>query len=120
MSGVELDPLIAANDPNKPLASKLLAVPALRQRYLGYVRDIADKWLDWNRLGLLAQQYHDMIAADIRADTRKLDTTEDFERSLTQDIPGRGMGPGGGGTIGLKNFADQRRAYLLRVTAPKP
>jgi hypothetical protein len=116
VNGVELDPLFAANDPNKPLISKLLAVPALRQRYLTYVRDIAERWLDWNRLGPIAQQYHDLIAADVKADTRKLDSTEDFERSLAQDIAGHGGGPGGGGTMGLKNFSDQRRAYLLRVT----
>ena len=98
------------------MLSKLLAVPALRERYLGYVRDIANKWLDWQRLGPLATHYHSLIANEVKADTRKLDSTADFERSLTEDIPGRGRGPGGGGTIGLKNFADQRRAYLLRTT----
>src|SRR5207344_1215741 len=41
VDGVKLDPLVAANDPAKPMLSKLLAVPALRARYLGYVRDIA-------------------------------------------------------------------------------
>ena len=51
MKGVELDPLVMANDPNKPLISKLLAVPSLRTRYLGYIRDIAEKWLDWKKLG---------------------------------------------------------------------
>ena len=39
------------NDESKPLRSKLLAVPALRARYLSYVRDIAEKWLDWKTLG---------------------------------------------------------------------
>ena len=119
VDGVKLDPLIAANDANKPLISKLLAVPTLHARYLGYVRDIADKWLDWKKLGPIAEKYHALIADDIKADTRKLDSTEDFEKSLTQDIPGRGFGPGGGGTIGLKNFADQRRAYLLNYEEAK-
>ena len=119
VEGVKLDPLLAANDANKPLISKLLAVPSLRARYLGYVRDIADKWLDWKKLGPIAEKYHALIAADIKADTRKLDSTEDFEKSLTENIPGRGFGPGGGGTIGLKNFADQRRAYLLNYQEAK-
>ena len=65
------------------------------------------------RGGPLAQQYHDLIAADVRKDTRKLDPTEDFEKSLTTDIAGSGFGPFGGGTIGLKNFCDQRRKFLL-------
>lgn len=113
VDGVKLDPLLAVQDASKPLISKLLAVPAFRARYLGYVREIGEKWLDWKTLGPIAEKYHGMIAAEVRADTRKLDSTEDFEISLTQDIKGSGFGPGGGGTIGLKNFADQRRAYLL-------
>lgn len=118
VNGVELDPLIAANDPAKPLLSKLLAVPALRARYLGLIREIAEKWLDWNKLGPLAQQYHSLIALDVKADTRKLDSTEDFMKGLTEDIEGKGEGPGGGGTISLKTFAEQRRAFLFRRGEP--
>ncbi|HAB16976.1 MAG TPA: CotH kinase family protein [Verrucomicrobiota bacterium] len=117
VEGVKLDPLVGANDASKPLISKLLAVPALRERYLGYVREIAEKWLDWNHLGPIAQQYHSLIAEDVKADTRKLDSTEAFARGLTEDAPG------GRGTIGLKSFADQRRAYLLslpQVAQAKP
>jgi hypothetical protein len=116
-TGVELDPLFAANDQNKPLISKLLAVPALRQRYLGYTRDIAEKWLDWNRLGPIAERYHALIADDVKADTRKLDSTEGFLKGLTEDIQEGGFGPGG--TIGLKKFADERRKYLLEYQPPK-
>ena len=112
---VELDPLVAANDPSKPLLSKLLAVPELRARYLQLMREISDKWLDWDKLGPIAEGYHKLIGVEVAADTRKLDSTEDFEKSLTQDIAGKGGGPGGKGTIALKNFADQRRAYVQRV-----
>jgi len=111
INGVELDPLHAAKDASKPLLSKLLAVPALRARYLGYVHEIASTWLDWKKLGPLAQRYHSLIAAEVKADTRKLGSTEDFTRSLTEDLTG-GRGPGG--RISLKNFADQRRAFLLK------
>jgi hypothetical protein len=119
--GVELDPLVAASDAAKPLASKLLAVPALRQRYLGYVRDIATEWLDWKKLGPIAERHHAQIAEAVHADTHKLNSTEAFEKSLTDDIageaggpPGGPGGPGGRSTIGLKKFADERRAYLLK------
>jgi hypothetical protein len=112
INGVELDPLLAAKDANKPLISKLLAVPALRARYLGYVRDIAEKWLDWNQLGPRARQYHDLIADEVKADTRKLASFEAFEQSLAGETPAMGLrGPERG--ISLKSFADQRRAYLL-------
>ena len=114
VNGVELDPLLAANDDSKPLISKLLAVPALRTRYLTYVRDIATKWLDWNRLGPVAQHYHDLIAGEVAADTRKLDSMAAFEKSLTENTQGEGgFGPGGREHIGLRTFAEKRRAYLL-------
>ena len=95
--GVTLDPLVGLDDSTKPLRSKLLAVPALRQRYLGYVRDIAERWLDWRALGPLATRYRAIIAADVRADTKKLYTTEAFET----------------GDNSVKAFADRRRAFLL-------
>jgi hypothetical protein len=102
--GPELDPLVGLNDNSKPLRSKLLAVPALRAQYLSYVREIADTWLDWNTLGPLAQKYHDAIATDVKADTRKLFDDEGFEN----------------GVASVKRFADARRADLLKATAPAP
>ncbi len=97
MGGPDLDPLVGLNDDSKPLRSKLLAVPALRTRYLGYVRQIATKWLDWNTLGPLAQRYQALIAEDVRKDTRKLDTFEAFQSGVNS----------------LKTFAERRRAFLL-------
>jgi hypothetical protein len=43
--GTDLDPFIGSEDPNKVLLSRLLAVPALRTRFLAYVKDIATTWL---------------------------------------------------------------------------
>ena len=103
--GTNLDPLLGLNDPTKPLRSKLLAVPALRARYLSYVRDIAGTWLDWNTLGPIAQKYHDLIGADVKIDTRKLYSYEDFLAGLA------------GAGESVKNFADRRRAYLLGYAA---
>jgi hypothetical protein len=121
--GLELDPLVALNDSSKPLRSRLLAVPEYRARYLGYVRDIAERWLDWDqKLGPLARRYHHLIAEDVKTDTRKLDTTEAFVRSLGDSTaspvesaqpanPGR-FGPGRE-KVSLMEFAQKRRAYLL-------
>jgi hypothetical protein len=110
--GVELDPLVSVSDTSKPLLSKLLAVPSLRTRYLGYVRDIAENWLDWNKLGPLATQYQALIADAVKADTRKLDSTEAFLNSLGGDAQSAG-GPSGQQPSGLKSFLEKRRAFLL-------
>jgi len=104
--GPNLDPLVAVGDTTKPLYSKLLAVPALRQKYLGYVREIAEKWLDWNTLLPMARAGHDLIATDVRSDTRKL-----------YDNAGFAAGVSATGNP-LRNFIDSRRAFLLAATTP--
>jgi spore coat protein CotH len=98
----DLDPLIGLDDTSKPLRSKLLAVPALRERYLGYVRDIATKWLEWNTLGPRVKKYQALIAADVKADTRRLFGFEAFET----DVDGHERS--------LKGFVERRRAFLLK------
>jgi hypothetical protein len=98
-AGPELDPLVGLNDDGKALRSKLLAVPALRAKYMSYVREIAERWLDWRTLGPMAQRYHDLIAPDVTADTRKIYTTEEFEAGLNGS---------------LKTFVERRRAFLLK------
>lgn len=114
----DLDPLFAANDASKPLIQKLLAVPEYRERYLGYVRDIAEKWLDWNRLGPIASRLHENILPVVRSDTRKLDSYEEFLSSLgptdtrkseaARDRMGF-MSP----SISIREFAQRRREFLL-------
>jgi CotH kinase protein len=91
------DPLIGLNDSSKPLRSKLLALPNLRAKYLQYMRDIATKWLDWKTLEPHVTKYHALIAADVRTDTRKIDSVSGFES----------------GPAALKAFADRRREQIL-------
>jgi hypothetical protein len=91
------DPLVGLNDPTKPLRSKLLAVPALRSKYLAYTREIAANWLDWKTLEPLVTRYQALIATEVKADARKLDSFSAFER-----------GPGA-----LRSFADRRRQLIL-------
>jgi hypothetical protein len=84
--GPDLDPLVGLDDDTKALRSKLLAVPAFRAKYLAYVRDIAEHWLDWKTLGPIAQKYHDLIAADVKADTRKMYRTVEFESGVNGSL----------------------------------
>jgi len=97
---VELDPLIGLDDDTKPLRSRLLSVPSLRQKYMGYVREIADKRLDWKWLGPIALDFQKLIVDDVRRDVHKLYGMDDFDAA----------GPSSEST---RTFADGRRAYLL-------
>lgn len=117
-NGIELDPLVGLSDASKPLRSKLLAVPALRARYVAYVRDIAERWLDWEKLGPKVQVYQSLLATEVKADTRKLDSTEAFFSGATNDVV-KSEGFRGPPTISLKSFAEQRRAYLLHHSQVK-
>ncbi len=99
--GPQLDPLAVMKNPNAIIAQKLLAVPALRTRYLGYVRDMAENWLDWKNLGPVARAYRDLIDVDVQRDTRKLESYAAFQASIEE------------GPRSLKAFCDQRRAFLL-------
>lgn len=107
----ELDPLIALDDPRKPLRSKLLAVPKLREQYLRHLRTIAEEDLDWHFLGPIVADLRELIGEEIKADTRKLSSYEEFMRVTANDSAPQGNETSGRG-MSLRAFADQRRAYL--------
>jgi hypothetical protein len=111
-SGMELDPLIGSNDPIKPLRSRLLAVPSLKARYLRYVRSIAEEWLDWKKIEPLVARYRTLVEKEVEADTRKLSSFAEFKTSLGEAVPAGAL-EGPRRAVSLKEFFDQRRAYLL-------
>ena len=101
-----LNPLEGADDTSKPLLNRLLQVKNLRAKYFGYLRQIAEQSMDWNRLGPVATKYRDLIADDVKADTKKLYGNDEFDRSLSEDGQGRGR-------MGIREFVEKRRAFLL-------
>ena len=119
VGGVSLDPFEGASDPDKALLGRLLAVPALKERYLGYLRDIAEKWLDWKTLGPIVADWQAVIAADIKVDTRKIFSTNAFFKAVTEDGVEPGIGPTAPPHLSLKSFAEQRRKYLLNYPGIK-
>ena len=75
---------------------------------IGLPRERGDR--PWKEtLGPISKQYHALIAAEVKADTRKLYSFEDLRKGLTENLEG----PGPRVTMGLENFADERRAHLL-------
>ncbi len=109
----ELDPFAGESDSNKVLLTKLLAVPAVRTRYLGYMRDIAENWLDWKKVGPVVDQFQKAINPHLKADTKKLFSTDIALRAVTEDNVSPGFGPTAAPHLSLKSFCEQRRKYLL-------
>jgi hypothetical protein len=110
--GPNLDPLVGLDDPTTPLRGRLLAVPALRAKYLAYVREIAETDLDWTTLGPVVARYRALIEPEVAADTRKLSSLEAF-RAAVADAPATPTPGGGRRESSLRAFADARRAFLL-------
>jgi len=106
--GFELDPFVGMNDDRKPLRSRLLAVPALREKYLANVKQIAEKNLGWDNLGPVVSGFVKLIDAEIKADTRKNSNYESFVSSTSATPP---QGPG----RGLRTFLDGRKQFLLKA-----
>jgi len=107
-SGLSLDPLVGLNDATKPLRSKLLAVPALKERYLKYVKTIAEKHLDWKNLGPVVARYRKLIEKEVEADAKKLYTLDAFKKATADEAE-----KSSGRDVSLRAFADGRRKFLL-------
>ncbi|TWU35334.1 CotH protein [Novipirellula aureliae] len=117
-SPLELDPLIGLNAADKPLRSKVLAVPEYRQKYLAKVRQIADVSLDWKNIGPFIQSQVNLIDDAVKSETRKLGSYEAFRSAVSSDSISNADAAtesrGGHGSMNLKEFANGRRAYLLK------
>jgi hypothetical protein len=122
-AGGGLDPLFGAQDSSKPLLSRLLVVPSLRARYLAHVKTIAEEWLDWGKLGPVVEQYRNLIDADVRADTRKLDSYEAFKQGTAGGDAEAASAGGPRRSTSLKQFVEERRKFLLahaEIAKPAP
>ncbi|MBM3954704.1 MAG: spore coat protein CotH [Planctomycetes bacterium] len=112
--GVALDPLVAIDDPGKPLRAGLLGIPTLRERYLDHVRTIARDRLDWEVVGPLVARWRALIEDAVRADTRKLSSTEAF---LAVTAPGP-VPPEADRSATLRELVERRRTFLLEYRDP--
>lgn len=108
--GPDLDPLVNVENPRMPLRMRLLAVPELREKYLGYVREIAEKSMAPEAIDPILQQHAQLIEEVVASDTHKLDSLEAFQQTTSlkpeKDQPS------------LKKFLHERREYLLNYKAP--
>lgn len=115
-----MDPLIGLNDRDKPLRSKVLAVPKYREQYLRNIRELAEKSLDWKTLGPFVESQAKMVGDAVKAETRALTSYDEFVAATSSDDKLETDNPqadnGGRGQrrrISLKGFADGRRQFLL-------
>ena len=94
-SGPQAHPLLHLDNPQRPLIRRLLSIPELQTRYLGYVRQIAEEWLDWERLGPVVEAYRGLIGPELEHDDKMLYSYDAFQRSVDEDTARGGGGFGG-------------------------
>jgi spore coat protein CotH len=92
--GAMLSPLAYESEADRPVISKLLAVPKFKERYLENIRTLTRTWLDWKNLGPLVEGYRALIEESIAGDAKK---------------PFRGWSA----PPEIEDFVKERRDYLL-------
>jgi hypothetical protein len=97
--------------PNKPVLSRVLSVPELRQRYMAHYR-VAMAELNWATLGPVFDAHRALIDAHVQADPKKLYSYTLFVNNFTQNVTMPYGGLAGGTIIGLQPFVVQRAAFL--------
>ena len=100
-----LSPTTHAENPMRPVISRLLGIPKWKARYIAHVRTVVDEWLDWEVLEPVIKEYHAIIDSEVQKDDKKLYDYSRFEESVDGD--------GGGRTPSFKRYVTQRREILL-------
>jgi hypothetical protein len=95
-------------------------VPALRARYLEYVRQIAREDLAPVAFGAMIARCRTLVETHVAEDTRKLSTTEDFAWATGRGGARRGGRGFGMPSMALLEFAEKRRKYLLDYKPKEP
>lgn len=94
---VDLDPLVGLENDRTPLRSRLLAIPEYREKYLGYIHEIAENSLDWKKIAPFIKSQRKLISRAVKLDTRKLASYQEFESAQGE----------------LRDFFLKRREFLL-------
>lgn len=100
----DLDPLVGMDDTNKPLRSKILAVPEWRTQYLSYMKRLAEHEFAPERIEAFINSYRQLLMDDVEAETRRTSPTEAFVTATNPDADVEGS---------LASFFAKRRNYLL-------
>ena len=110
-----VSPTTHAENPMRPVISRLLDIPEWKARYIAHVRTVVDEWLDWEVLEPVIKEYHTLIDAEVQKDDKKLDSYQRFVESIDGD--------GGGRIPSFKRYVTQRREVLLNhpeLSKPTP
>ena len=96
---------------NKPVLSRVLSVPELRQRYLSHYR-VAKRDLSWTYFEPIITTQRTLIDAAVQADPKKLYSYTLFLNNMTSTVTLPYPGLAGGTVVGLQQFVNDRATFL--------
>ncbi|MEM6469861.1 MAG: CotH kinase family protein, partial [Planctomycetota bacterium] len=98
-----LDPFVSMTDRDKPLRSKLLAVPKYREQYLQNLKTLAQNSLNWTKLGPVIEAHAKLIDESVKSETRSMTSYQAFSSSVaTQQANAETANPFGRSRVSLK------------------
>jgi CotH kinase protein/Lamin Tail Domain len=106
-------PTMNFDAPDKPVLSRMLAVPELRQRYLAHYR-VMRRDLNWDYFGPRFQARRALLDAAVKADPKRLYSYANFQDNFTDDVMLNGEVSAQ--VVGLRNFVSQRAMVLTAMT----
>ncbi len=89
-----LDPLLHADNPYKPLISQLLKDPLYKKMYLAHIRQIVDENFAGGAYEKRAQELQGMIVVPFNDDKNKVYSLDDFQHSLNETVGRKSKIPG--------------------------
>jgi hypothetical protein len=106
----QLDPLVQANNANRPLIRQLLATPRWRRMYLAHLRTMLSENIINGHYLEAATERQALISADVEDDPNKFYSFAAFQANLNQTVNSGGVGfPN---IPGLSDLMSARVAYL--------
>ncbi|MEY3368863.1 MAG: hypothetical protein RI973_2018 [Bacteroidota bacterium] len=90
----ELDPLLYADNPSKPLVSKLMENPTWRKQYLSHLRTILNDHFLNGAFEARAKALQKLIWSDFSRDKNQSYTQEDFSNSVYKTVGKKSKIPG--------------------------
>lgn len=106
---LQLDPMLHANDPTKPLISVLLANETFKKQYFSHMRTIMADYFTSGKFEQRARELQKLIADALNKDANRYYTIEDYNRSLLETIGTRSNIPG------ILDFMNKRVDYLTQL-----
>ncbi len=104
----QLDPLLHADNEDKPLISQLLEDDMNRKMYISHIRTLMKDWVWSDRVKERAEALQALIKLAFEEDKHQFYTQEEFDKSLTETIGQRSRIPG------LVSFMEERASFLRR------